>query len=88
MVVPICYLNANPSKAPGFIVKNHLVYLLAQQERLEAGEELRICEAKYGIEARKPGGGAKWLRERALFLSVSPAIALDRMRGNKTGADR
>ena len=50
----VYYLKATPWEVPGFTVKTHLPYLLALQERLEAGEELGFHAAKYLIEARKP----------------------------------
>ena len=51
----VYYLKAIPWEVPGFTVKSHLRYLLALQERLEAGEELGFFAAKYLIEARKTG---------------------------------
>lgn len=51
----VYYLKAIPWEVPGFTVKSHLRYLLALQERLEAGEELGFYAAKYLIEARKAG---------------------------------
>ena len=50
----VYYLKATPWEVPGFSVRTHLPYLLALQERLEAGEELGFHAAKYLIEARKP----------------------------------
>ncbi|MDE0191881.1 MAG: methyltransferase domain-containing protein [Gammaproteobacteria bacterium] len=50
----VYYLKAIPWEVPGFSVKTHLGYLLALQERLEAGGELGFHAAKYLIEARKP----------------------------------
>ena len=50
----VYYLKATPWEVPGFTVRTHLHYLLALQERLEAGEELGFHAAKYLIEARKP----------------------------------
>ena len=50
----VYYLKATPWEVPGFTVTTHLPYLLALQERLEAGEELAFFAAKYLIEARKP----------------------------------
>ena len=50
----VYYLKATPWEVPGFTVSTHLQYLLALQERLEAGEELSFHAAKYLIEARKP----------------------------------
>jgi hypothetical protein len=47
-------LKAVPWLVPGFTVKSHLRYLLALQERVEAGKELTFYAAKYLIEARKP----------------------------------
>ena len=49
----VYYLKAIPWEVPGFTVKSHLRYLLALQERLEAGEELGFYAAKYLIEASK-----------------------------------
>ncbi|MCY4528653.1 MAG: methyltransferase domain-containing protein [Chloroflexi bacterium] len=51
----VYYLKAIPWEVPGFTVRSHLRYLLALQERLEAGEELGFYAAKYLIEARKAG---------------------------------
>ena len=51
----VYYLKAIPWEVPGFTVKSHLRYLLALQERLEAGEELGFFAARYLIEARKAG---------------------------------
>ena len=53
----VYYLKAIPWEVPGFTVKSHLRYLLALQERLEAGEDLGYFAAKYLLEARKPEGG-------------------------------
>ena len=50
----VYYLKATPWEVPGFTVRTHLRYLLALQERLEAGEELAFYAAKYLVEARKP----------------------------------
>lgn len=50
----VYYLKAVPWDVPGFTVTTHLPYLLALQERLETGEELKFYAAKYLIEARKP----------------------------------
>ena len=50
----VYYLKATPWEVPGFTVTTHLPYLLALQERLEAGGELAFFAAKYLIEARKP----------------------------------
>ena len=50
----VYYLKAIPWEVPRFTVKSHLRYLLALQNRLEAGEELGFYAAKYLIEARKP----------------------------------
>ena len=50
----VYYLRAIPWEVPGFTVKTHLGYLLALQERLEAGGELGFHAAKYLIEVRKP----------------------------------
>ena len=49
----VYYLKATPWEVPGFTVRTHLPYLLALQDRLEAGEELAFFAAKYLIEARK-----------------------------------
>ena len=53
----VYYLNAVPWDVPGFTVKTHLRYLLALQDRLEAGEELSFHTARFLLEARKPPGG-------------------------------
>ncbi len=50
----VYYLKATPWEVPGFSVKTHLRYLLALQERVEAGGELAFYVAKYLIEATKP----------------------------------
>ena len=50
----VYYLKATPWEVPGFSVKTHLRYLLALQERVEAGGELAFYAAKYLIEATKP----------------------------------
>ena len=50
----VYYLKAIPWEVPGFTVETHLRYLLALQERLEAGGELGFYAAKYLIEASKP----------------------------------
>lgn len=50
----VYYLKATPWEVPGFSVKTHLRYLLALQERVEAGSELAFYAAKYLIEATKP----------------------------------
>ncbi len=50
----VYYLKATPWEVPGFTVKTHLRYLLALQERVEAGGELAFYAAKYFIEATKP----------------------------------
>ena len=50
----VYYLKAVPWEVPGFSVKSHLKYLIALQQRLEAGEELSFFAAKYLIEATKP----------------------------------
>ena len=50
----VYYLKATPWEVPGFTVRTHVRYLLALQERVEAGEELGFYAAKYLIEARKP----------------------------------
>lgn len=50
----VYYLKVIPWEVPEFTVKSHLRYLLALQERLEAGEELGYYTARYLIEARKP----------------------------------
>ena len=51
----VYYLKAIPWEVPDFTVKSHLRYLLALQERVEAGEELGFFAARYLIEARKVG---------------------------------
>lgn len=53
----VYYLKAVPWDVPGFTVKTHLRYLLALQERLEAGEELSFHTARFLLEARKPESG-------------------------------
>ncbi len=50
----VYYLKATPWEVPGFTVKTHLPYLLALQERLDAGEDLAFHAALYLIEATKP----------------------------------
>ena len=50
----VYYLKATPWEVPGFSVKTHLRYLLALQERVEAGGDLAFYAAKYLIEATKP----------------------------------
>ena len=50
----VYYLKATPWEVPGFTVKTHLRYLLALQERVEAGGELAFYAGKYLIEAKKP----------------------------------
>ena len=50
----VYYLKATPWEVPGFSVKTHLRYLLALQERVEAGGKLAFYAAKYFIEATKP----------------------------------
>ena len=52
----VYYLKAIPWEVPGFTVKTHLQYLLALQEKLEAGKELGFYAAKYLIEATKVAG--------------------------------
>ncbi len=49
----VYYLKAVPWEVPGFAVESHLRYLLALQERMEAGEGLEFYAAKYLIEARR-----------------------------------
>lgn len=51
----VYYLKAIPWEVPEFTVKTHLRYLLALQERVDAGEELGFHTARYLIEARKAG---------------------------------
>ncbi len=51
----VYYLKAIPWEVPGFTVRTHLRYLLALQERVDAGEELGFYTARYLIEARKAG---------------------------------
>ena len=51
----VYYLKAIPWEVPDFTVKSHLRYLLALQERVEAGEELGFFAARYLIAARKVG---------------------------------
>ncbi|MYD27657.1 MAG: class I SAM-dependent methyltransferase [Dehalococcoidia bacterium] len=50
----VYYLKATPWEVSGFTVKTHLRYLLALQQRLEAGEDLSFHAALYLIEAKKP----------------------------------
>ena len=50
----VYYLKAVPWEVPGFSVKSHLDFLIALQQRLEAGEELSFHAAKYLIQATKP----------------------------------
>lgn len=50
----VYYLKAAPWEVPGFTVKTHLRYLLALQQRLDAGEDLAFHAALYLIEATKP----------------------------------
>ena len=50
----VYYLKAAPWEVPGFSVKTHLRYLVALQERVEAGGDLAFYAAKYLIEATKP----------------------------------
>ena len=54
----VYYLKAIPWEVPGFTVKTHLRYLLALQERVEAGEELGFHAARFLLEASKPLGGS------------------------------
>ena len=49
----VYYLKAVPWLVPGFTVDSHLPYLLALQERLDAGEGLGFYAAKFLIEARR-----------------------------------
>ena len=50
----VYYLKAAPWEVPGFTVKTHVRYLLALQQRLDAGEDLAFHAAMYFIEATKP----------------------------------
>lgn len=50
----VYYLKATPWEVPGFTVRTHLPYLLALQQRLDAGEALAFHAALYFIEATKP----------------------------------
>ncbi|MYH67371.1 MAG: methyltransferase domain-containing protein [Dehalococcoidia bacterium] len=50
----VYYLKATPWEVPGFTVKTHLRYLVALQQRLDAGEDLAFHAALYLIEATKP----------------------------------
>ncbi len=52
----VYYLKAIPWEVPEFTVESHLRYLLALQERVDAGEELGFSAARYMIEARKAEG--------------------------------
>ena len=61
----VYYLKAVPWLVPGFTVRTHLRYLLALQERAEAGEALSFHAAKYLIEARKDYSSHSSLRPRA-----------------------
>ena len=47
----VYYLKAVPWEVPGFTVKTHLQYLLALQEKSEAGDGLDFYAANYLIEA-------------------------------------
>lgn len=49
----VYYLKAVPWLVPGFTVKTHQRYLLALQERLDAGQALAFEARMYWIEARK-----------------------------------
>jgi SAM-dependent methyltransferase len=49
----VYYLKAVPWLVPGFSVNTHVNSLLALQERLDRGEELRFSARKYLIEAQK-----------------------------------
>ena len=53
----VYHLKAIPWEVPGFTVATHLKYLLALQERLEAGEELGFHSARFLLEANKPAEG-------------------------------
>ena len=50
----VYYLKAIPWMVEGFSVDTHLSFLLALQEKLDRGEELRFCAKKYLLQAKKP----------------------------------
>ena len=50
----VYYLKAIPWIVDGFSVDTHLPYLLALQEKVDRGEKLQFCAAKYLLQARKP----------------------------------
>lgn len=50
----VYYLKAIPWIVDGFSVDTHLPYLLSLQEKVERGEKLKFCAAKYLLQARKP----------------------------------
>ncbi|MBE2220098.1 MAG: class I SAM-dependent methyltransferase [Anaerolineae bacterium] len=50
----VYYLKAIPWLVEGFSVETHLPYLLKLQEKVDRGEELKYCAAKYLIQAKKP----------------------------------
>jgi SAM-dependent methyltransferase len=50
----VYYLKAVPWLVPGFSVDRHLDHLMALQNQLEAGDELRFEARKFLIKAQKP----------------------------------
>ena len=50
----VYYLKAIPWIVEEFSVDTHLPDLLALQEKIDHGEKLQFCAAKYLIQARKP----------------------------------
>jgi hypothetical protein len=50
----VYYLKAIPWIVDGFSVDTHLPYLLTLQEKIDRGEKLQFCAAKYLLQARKP----------------------------------
>jgi hypothetical protein len=50
----VYYLKAIPWIVDGFSVDTHLPYLLALQKKVDNGEKLQFCAAKYLLQARKP----------------------------------
>ena len=50
----VYYLKAIPWIVDSFSVDTHLPYLLSLQEKVDRGEKLQFCAAKYLLQARKP----------------------------------
>jgi SAM-dependent methyltransferase len=50
----VYYLKAIPWLVPDFSVQSYLPYLFALQEKVDCGEKLQFCAAKYLLQARKP----------------------------------